>query len=85
MILFSPGSAVLHSEVSQARLRHPARGRPCRAAVLLPEGQVIKHGMTFGGTTSGGGTIINRIGGGYSPLDGFGFLNAEAAVKAPVH
>jgi hypothetical protein len=44
--------------------------------------------MTFSGTTSTGatfsGVINNRIGSGYSKLDGFGFINAEAAVKAPI-
>ena len=45
--------------------------------------------MTFSGTTSGGGTfsgtINNKLGAGYSKLDGFGFLNAEAAVGAPLN
>ena len=45
--------------------------------------------MTFSGTTSGGGTfsgvIGNKVGDGYSKTDGFGFINAEAAVHAPIH
>ena len=49
---------------------------------------VITNGMTFSGTTSDGGTftgvIKNRIGNGYSPVDGFGLINAEAAVKASI-
>ena len=57
--------------------------------LLLPDGMVTRHGMTFSGTTSGGGTfsgtINNRVGNGYSKLDGFGFINAEAAVQAPLH
>ncbi|MBA3830565.1 MAG: S8 family serine peptidase [Chthoniobacterales bacterium] len=57
--------------------------------LLLPDGTIARHGMTFSGTTSGGGTfsgtIENRAGAGYSNLDGYGFLNAEAAVKAPLH
>lgn len=56
-------------------------------ALLLPDGTGTRRGMTFSGTTSGGGTfsgtINNRVGKGYSNLDGFGFLNAEAAVHAP--
>ena len=57
--------------------------------LLLPDGMAQTQGMTFSGTTSGGGTfsgtIKNKIGGGYSKLDGFGFINAEAAVQAPLH
>jgi hypothetical protein len=57
--------------------------------LLLPDGAVTRRGMTFSGTTSGGGTfngtINNQIGGGYSKTDGFGFLNAEAAVRAPLN
>ena len=44
----------------------------------------IRHGMTFSGTTTGGGTfsgtLQNKNGAGYSETDGFGFINAEAAV-----
>lgn len=56
--------------------------------VLLPDGTLLSNGMFFNGTTSGGGTfsgtLQNRIGYGYSVTDGFGFINAEAAVSAPV-
>lgn len=56
--------------------------------VLLPDGVIAPGGMTFSGTTSGGGTfsgtINNRIGSGYSVTDGFGFINAQAAVAAPL-
>jgi hypothetical protein len=56
--------------------------------LLLPDGAIVRRGMTFSGTTSTGatfsGVINNRIGSGYSKLDGFGFINAEAAVKAPI-
>ncbi len=52
--------------------------------LLLPDGEIIRHGMTFSGTTTGGGTfsgtLQNRNGFGWSPQDGFGFINAEAAV-----
>jgi Subtilase family len=57
--------------------------------LLLPDGMGTRRGMTFSGTTSGGGTfsgaIGNKAGHGYSKLDGFGFINAEKAVNAPLH
>jgi hypothetical protein len=59
--------------------------------VLIPEGTVFSTGMAFGGTVSDGvtsypfsGTLNNRLGHGYSVLDGFGFINAQAAVSAPI-
>lgn len=56
--------------------------------VLIPSGQVVEGGATFSGLledgTSFSGTFRNRIGTGYSPLDGFGFINAQAAVTAPL-
>lgn len=55
--------------------------------VLIPEGTVTQDGTTFSGTTSGGtfsGVMRNRIGSGYTVVDGFGFLDAEAAVAAPL-
>ncbi len=56
--------------------------------ISLPEGTGNGNGMTFSGTTSDGatfsGVIVNRIGSGWSRLDGFGFINAEAAVAAPI-
>jgi hypothetical protein len=56
--------------------------------LLLPDGAIVTRGMTFSGTTSGGGTfsgvIRNEIGDGYSKTDGFGFINAQAAVQAPI-
>ncbi len=56
--------------------------------VLIPEGTVLPDGMRFSGTLSDGatfsGVIRNRIGAGFSQLDGFGFVNAEAAVSAPL-
>ncbi len=55
---------------------------------LLPQGLSTRRGMTFSGTTSGGGTfqgtINNTIGRGWSKLDGYGFINAEAAVRLPI-
>ena len=56
--------------------------------VLIPEGTVIPDGMRFSGTLTDGatfaGVIRNRLGAGFSQLDGFGFVNAEAAVSAPL-
>jgi hypothetical protein len=54
-----------------------------------PNGTNIQPGMTFSGTIVDGantipfnGRIKNKIGHGYSVLDGFGFINAEAATAA---
>ena len=51
--------------------------------VILPSGTVVSDGMAFSGTTSTGGTfsgrIKNRIGAGYSPVDGYGFIDASVA------
>lgn len=56
--------------------------------VFIPENTVVPDGMTFSGTLQDGstfsGVIRNRLGAGYSVLDGYGFLNAEAAVNAPL-
>lgn len=62
--------------------------------VLIPEdpqGNDVRPGMTFAGTVTAGGQtfpfsgrLTNRIGRGYSVLDGFGHINAEAAVTAPI-
>ncbi len=56
--------------------------------VLIPDGTVIPDGMRFSGTMQDGatfsGVIRNRLGAGFSQLDGFGFINAEAAVNAPL-
>ncbi len=56
--------------------------------VSLPSGAVTTAGMTFSGTTADGGTfsgaIKNNIGAGYSPLDGYGFVNAQTAVSQTV-
>jgi hypothetical protein len=59
--------------------------------VLIPEGTVTTTGMAFSGTVSDGvnsypfsGTLNNRIGSGYSVQDGYGFINAQTAVSAPI-
>ncbi len=58
------------------------------AAVRIPQGTVATGGVTMTVTMADASvtttTFQNRIGRGYSPLDGFGFLNAQAAVAAPV-
>ncbi len=52
--------------------------------VLIPEGTLAPGGAKFEAVLSDGtkltGVIQNRIGRGYSVLDGFGFINAERAV-----
>jgi hypothetical protein len=54
--------------------------------VSIPSGQVVPGGASFFGTFDGGapfrGEFFNLIGKGYSQLDGYGFINAEAAVNA---
>lgn len=57
------------------------------AEVLIPEGVIARGGMTFTGSTTEGvfsGLFKNRIGSGYSVLDGNGFINAENAVQQPL-
>jgi hypothetical protein len=53
--------------------------------VLYPSGRTVGAGMIFTARTSTGrtivGTIRNRIGSGWTPVDGYGYLNAEEAVK----
>ena len=63
------------------------------SGVLIPEdpdGSSVQPGMTFSGTVVVGSTtypfsgrLTNKIGRGYSVLDGWGLINAEAAVSAP--
>ena len=53
--------------------------------VLIPSGKFVPGGARFFGKFEGGfsfsGEFFNLIGHGYSQLDGYGFINAEAAVK----
>ncbi len=57
------------------------------AGVRIPAGTIATGGMTFTGTLADGstfsGVMANRIGAGYSALDGYGFMNAESAVAQP--
>ncbi|HUQ08921.1 MAG TPA: S8 family serine peptidase [Steroidobacteraceae bacterium] len=54
--------------------------------VLIPSGKLVPGGARFFGKFEGNnpfsGEFMNLIGYGYSPLDGYGFINAEAAVKS---
>ncbi len=54
--------------------------------VLIPSGTFVPGGASFFGKFEGGfpfrGEFYNLLGRGYSQLDGYGFINAEAAVKA---
>lgn len=56
--------------------------------VVIPTREVIQSGMTFSGTTADGqtfnGVIMNRLGAGYTPLDGYGFIDAEKAVSQSI-
>jgi hypothetical protein len=58
------------------------------SVTLQPEGTIAAGGITFTGTMADGstfsGTMVNRIGAGWSFLDGFGFINAQSAVNQPL-
>jgi hypothetical protein len=51
---------------------------------VIPGGNILLGGATIEGTFEDGsrfsGRFVNLIGHGYSPLDGWGFINAQAAV-----
>ncbi|MBE2215766.1 MAG: S8 family serine peptidase [Opitutaceae bacterium] len=53
--------------------------------VLIPQGTLTGGGAAFSGALENGetfsGRFINLIGSGYSRLDGYGFVNAEEAVR----
>jgi len=56
--------------------------------VRLPAGTVAAGGITYSGTLADGstfsGTLSNRIGAGYTFLDGFGFIDASKAVTMQI-
>ncbi|MBV8277722.1 MAG: S8 family serine peptidase [Verrucomicrobia bacterium] len=56
--------------------------------VSLPGGQIIGPGATFSGTLEDGtqfsGVFTDAIGAGWTPLDGYGFINAQEAVGLPL-
>lgn len=58
------------------------------SVVKLPSGVLAAGGITFSGTMADGstfsGTMANRIGAGWSFLDGYGFVNAQTAVSLPL-
>jgi len=74
-------------------LRHDYSADLLGDGVFIPEdpnGSAIQPGMSFSGTVvdagktySFSGRLANKIGRGYSVLDGYGFINAEGAVNAP--
>jgi hypothetical protein len=92
------GGDILRFKIGRALARGPQVTSPAVLAnynadlfgggVLIPENITIPDGMRFSGTLADGATfegiMKNRIGSGYSQLDGFGFINAEAAVSAPL-
>jgi hypothetical protein len=53
--------------------------------VLFPENVTVGPGMSYRAVTSTGrvltGVLRNRIGAGWTPVDGFGYINAQAAVS----
>ena len=53
-------------------------------ATFLPSGQVTQNGLKFVATLKSGKTVTgyvkNKIGAGFSPVDGYGLVNAEKAV-----
>lgn len=93
------GGAILRFGIGRATFRSafsPPTG-DARAAnsadlagsiVRQPEGSVAAGGITFTGTLADGstfsGTLTNRLGSGWTFLDGYGFINAESAVNQPI-
>jgi hypothetical protein len=57
------------------------------AGVLFPERDVVGPGLSYHAVTSTGrvltGTLRNRIGAGWTPVDGYGYIDAQAAVGPP--
>ena len=55
-------------------------------AIFMPQGTGSPRGMVFVATLSNGkkiaGVFTNRLGSGWSPVDGFGVINAEKAVNS---
>lgn len=87
ILRFTVGRAIQHSSVVPSGTTVTnSSGDLFGGGVQLPEGTVTLDGMSFSGTISGGasfsGRIRNRIGSGYSVLDGYGFIDAAAATAA---
>ncbi len=53
-------------------------------AVFMPSGQVVKQGMEFIAKRADGsfikGVVVNKLGSGFTAVDGYGMINAEKAV-----
>jgi hypothetical protein len=53
--------------------------------LLFPDNVVVGPGMSYRAVTSTGrvltGVLRNRVGAGWTPVDGFGYINAQAAVS----
>jgi len=97
-LLFAPGSFasgdLLHFGVDrdEADVAGPGGAAGGNSAdllgggILIPSGKYVPGGASYFGKFEGGnpfrGEFYNLIGNGYSQLDGYGFINAEAAVKA---
>lgn len=58
------------------------------ATVAIPSNMTVPGGATFSGVDGAGmpfsGVIVNRLGKGFQPLDGFGFIDAQQAVNEPL-
>jgi hypothetical protein len=58
------------------------------AVTLMPEGTIATGGVTYVGSLADGstfnGTLTNRLGTGWSRLDGWGFINALSAINQPL-
>jgi hypothetical protein len=56
--------------------------------ILLPSGKFVGPGATFTGVFDDGtpfiGSFTNQIGVGWTPLDGYGFIDAQKAVTTPL-
>ena len=74
------------SSSSSGQTIDDATGDIWGGGVLIPEGAKFVNGMKFTVTLDDGSTIsgrmLNQLGHGYTPLDGYGFINAEAATAA---
>ena len=82
--LVTNGTAVANGSTSTTLTQADLFG----GTVLLPQGTGSGTGMTFRGTMTDGtqfnGTFKNRIGSGYSVVDGFGFIDASTAATQTV-
>jgi Subtilase family/Dockerin type I domain len=90
--LTNPGATAPIIGIGISLFRHDYSADLLGDGVLIPEdpnGTNIQPGMTFNGTIVDGantipfsGRLTNKIGHGWSALDGYGFINAEAATAA---